>query len=88
MSQQMIKIGIQATVDVPDANKIEVAADTSNAGGLVALDTTVGGLTGNTEVMRIIVADNAVLPADQVQQVVQAVKQILRDNLVRQIVQA
>ena len=87
MSQQMIKIGIQATVDVLDEDKIEVAADTSNAGGVVTLDTTVGGLTGNTEVVRIIVADNAVLPHDQIQQVVQAVKEIFTDQRVVGIVQ-
>lgn len=88
MTQQMIKIGIQATVDVPNSSKVEVGADTSNAGGLTTLDTTVGGITDNTEVIRIIVADNAVLPATQVQQVVQAVKEILTDQLVVQIVQA
>lgn len=87
MSQQMIKIGQQSIRDVLDADKIEVAADTSNAGGLVALDATVAGLTGNVEVCRIIVADNASLPAEDVNALLQAVKEILTYNRVVGIVQ-
>ena len=82
MSQQAIKVGIQATVDLLDEEKLETVAD------VTSLDTTVNGLTGNTEVIRVIVADNAVLPADQVAQVVEALTRILRHDRLVGIVQA
>lgn len=81
MSQQAIKIGIQATVDLLDEDKLETIAD------VTSLDTTVNGLTGNTEVIRVIVADNAVLPADQVAQVVEAVRRVLTHDRLVDIVQ-
>lgn len=81
MSQQAIKIGIQATVDVLDEDKLETNSDATS------LDTTVNGIIGNTEVVRVIVADNAVLPHDQVQQVVQALRNILTNSRLTEIVQ-
>jgi len=86
MSQQAIKIGIQALADqlgneYPGEETIETIADATG------LDTTVNGVTGNTEVMRIIVADNAVLPEDLVMQVVATAQRILRDERIRDIIQ-
>ena len=89
MTQQMIKIGTMTVQNAPARNLLETGADTSNAGGLVTLDTTVGGVTNNTEVLRIIVADNAVLDADNLAQTLQYLRHLASDeDLFREIIQA
>ena len=86
MSQQAIKIGVMALADslgneYPGEETIETIADATG------LDATVNGVTGNTEVCRIIIADNAVLPEDLVMQLNATVQRIMKDERVRDIVQ-
>ena len=81
MSQQAIKIGQQSIRDTLDEDKLETVAD------VTSLDATVNGLTGNVEVCRIIIADNASLDPKNIDALIYAVREILTTRRITEIVQ-
>lgn len=82
MAQQAIKIGVKALSDTLDTGNIEIIGDATS------LDTTVNAVTGNLEVVRIVIADNVRLSDDLVLQAIETVRRVLTHEQVTRIVQA